>query len=112
LGHTQGHFDEGDSRPSITERVFERVQAMGGVWHGKTLDDSRARRHTELEGVDASAGGPCVNSTQLAGDFSIACLAKSKNERKVEVAAGDRQSLAHGDFEFALDLSRVRFGQM
>jgi len=30
----------------------------------------------------------------------------------VEVAAGDRQSLAHGDFEFALDLSRVRFGQM
>ena len=53
-----------------------------------------------------------MSSTHGAGDFSIACLAQSKNERKVEYAAGDRQSLAHGDFEFALDLSRVRFGQM
>ena len=85
---------------------------MGGVWHGKTLDDSHTGRHTELKEVDASAGEPCVNSTQLAGDFSTACLAQSKNERRVEVAAGDRQSLAHGDFDFALDLSRVRFGQM
>ena len=53
-----------------------------------------------------------MNSPQLAGDFSTACLAQSKNERRVKVAAGDRQSLAHGEFEFAFDLSRVRFGQM